>query len=115
MVAKPSAKAKKSTGATPTGETASSGKGDDDDQLKQPPVNKEQVLQRVSFEGLPIPSADIEEAVSQLLNIKYENLAQIFAHYCKLSECKTVRMATTLRLGACACVRSVYSACVGRR
>ena len=85
MVAKPSAKAKKSTGATPTGETASSGKGDDDDQLKQPPVNKEQVLQRVSFK-LPIPSADIEEAVSQLLNIKYENLAQIFAHYCKLSE-----------------------------
>ena len=69
-MAKPSAKAKKSTGATPTGETASSGKGDDDDQLKQPPVNKEQVLKRVSFEGLPIPSADIEEAVSQLLNIK---------------------------------------------
>jgi hypothetical protein len=102
MVAKPAAKpaGKKSSGPQPTGDTSSAGKGDDDDLLKHPPENKEQVLQRVSFEGLPVPSADIEEAVAQLLNIKYETLTQIFAHYCKMSECKNVKMATSLRLGA---------------
>ena len=104
MVAKPAAKpaGKKSSGPQPTGDASAAGKGgDDDDQLKHPPENKEQVLQRVSFEDLPVPSADIEEAVAQLLNIKYEVLTQIFAHYCKMSECKSVKMATSMRLGAC--------------
>lgn len=78
--------------AKPTG-------GDDEDTGSHPPDNKQEVLQRVSFSGLPSVSSDSEEAVAQLLNIKYETLAQIFAFYCKMSECATVKEATQLKLG----------------
>ena len=87
-----------STGtAKPTGAAADA---DAEAYKKQAPENKAQVLDKVTFsgfEGLPSPNVD---AIVQLLNIKYEELAQIFAHYCKMSECKTVKMATQLKLGA---------------
>lgn len=81
----------------PTGETRSQ---EDNDELSRAPENKQQVLLRVSFEGLPSPGPDADEAIAQLLNIKYEELTKIFAHYCKLSDCKTPWTATHLKLGA---------------
>ena len=81
----------------PTGETKSQ---EDNDELSRAPENKQQVLLRVSFEGLPSPGPDADEAIAQLLNIKYEELTKIFAHYCKLSDCKTTWTATHLKLGA---------------
>ena len=72
--------------------------GDDvDDTLSHPPKNKEQVLRRVNFSGLPTTS-DVQDAVMQLLALKYEQLVKIFAHYCKMSDCKSVKIATTLTL-----------------
>lgn len=64
------------------------------------PDNKAQVISRVSLVGLPTQSSDAEDAIIQLLNIKYETLTQIFAYYCKMSECETVEVATSLKLGA---------------
>ena len=64
------------------------------------PENKAQVISRVSLVGLPNQSADAEDAIIQLLNIKYEKLAQIFAYYGKMSECETVDVATRIKLGA---------------
>lgn len=59
------------------------------------PTNKEEALGQISFDGLPsCPSEDI----STLVGKKYEELVKIFAHYCKASECKTVEMATRMRL-----------------
>ena len=75
---------------------------DDTDERKgKAPETPAQVISLVSLEGLPCPSADVEEAIIQLLTIKYETLAQIFAHYCRASDCSTVKMATSLGLGVC--------------
>ena len=69
--------ARRSVKDSPTGETMDK---EDADELKRPPENKQQVLLRVNFEGLPSTGPDSDEAIAQLLNIKYETLVQIFAH-----------------------------------
>ena len=62
------------------------------------PQNKEEVLSQVNLEGLPhCPN----EQIIEIIKDKYENLVAVFIHYCKTSECKTLEMATRLRLGAC--------------
>lgn len=80
------------------GAVVKTGGGEETDTLARPPKNKEEVLQRVSFSGLPV-AGDTEDAIVQLLNIKYETLAQVFAHYSKATACKTVKIATQLHLG----------------
>lgn len=92
------AKSHRAAAAAPAA-AAGGGGGRDEERSDLPPANQAQVLSRVSLEGLPPQSADVEEAVVQLLNIKYETLAQVFAYYCKMSECDTVKTATRLKLG----------------
>ena len=61
----------------------------------EPPKTKEEALAQISFEGLP--SCATEEVVA-VMRDKYDTIAKVFAHYCKFSECKTVEMATRMRL-----------------
>ena len=93
---KPSAKSSANSGPAP----AKVKDKEPEVNLLKAPENQAQVLAQVSLDGLPCPSADVEEAIVQLLNVKYDTVAQIFAHYCRASECTTVQTATTLRLGA---------------
>ena len=95
---------KKPTGAnTPKPGAAAAAKKDDyeaapgdaDAVAKEAPKNKEEALAQISFEGLPSCDPD---AITAVLAKKYDELAKVFAHYCKFSECKTVEMATRLRL-----------------
>ena len=71
--------------------------GDEDGGNDKPPQNESQVLSRVALEGLPCPSTDTEAAIVQLLSIKYDQLAHVFAHYCRYSDCATVHAATRRR------------------
>ena len=98
--AKPTPKPRKSTAAK-EGPPAALARDDEKDSKEKAPENRDHVLALVSLEGLPLPSEDTEEAVVQLLNIKYEMLAEVFANYCKqspLADCKSVGQATSLKL-----------------
>lgn len=50
----------------------------------------------MSFDGLL--TCPTEEIIS-ILEGKYKTICKIFAHYCKYSECRTIEMATRIRLG----------------
>ena len=62
------------------------------------PQNKEEVLAQINLDGLPHCPND---QIIELVRDKYDTLVAVFIHYCKTSECKTLEMATRLRLGAC--------------
>lgn len=77
------------------------------------PKNKEEVLAQVNLDGLPHCPND---QILEILREKYETLVAVFIHYCKQSECKTLEMATRLRLGAQAtfiCRPTTFWHCVG--
>jgi hypothetical protein len=99
--AKPTSAGKKTPGANKKAGTVDTPKAGapsaDEGGALEPPKNKDEVLQRVSFEGLPNPPA---EQIVEILSKEYTRLVKIFAHYCKFSECATVEMATRIRLGA---------------
>lgn len=78
---------------------ADTAKAADPAETAKAPENQAQVVSRLNLEGLPKQSADAEEAVLQLVNIKYERLAQVFSHYCKASDCESVKAATRIKLG----------------
>ena len=61
----------------------------------EPPKNKEEALAQINFEGLP--SCPTEDVIN-IMKDKYETIVKIFAYYCKYSECKTIEMATRMRL-----------------
>ena len=69
----------------------------DEVQTFAPAKTKEEVLQQVSFDGLPV--ADPAQII-EILSGKYKQLIEVFAHCCKFSDCKTMEMATRCRLGA---------------
>ena len=66
------------------------------------PKNKEEVLAQVNLEGLP--NCPAEEIIT-ILRGKYEDLVKVFIYYCKFSDCKTMEVATRLKLGARAAPR----------
>ena len=61
------------------------------------PKNKDEVLAQINLDGLPHCPTD---QIIELVRDKYDVLVAVFIHYCKQSECKTLEMATRLRLGA---------------
>lgn len=107
MAPKPASASKPSPGKKPTsakkGESgttsivATTTEPTDEVQTFAPAKTKEEVLQQVSFDGLPV--ADPAQII-EILSGKYKQLIEVFAHCCKFSDCKTMEMATRCRLGA---------------
>ena len=67
------------------------------------PTSQAEALAQVSFDGLPTCP---QEEIIAILESKYDTICKIFAHYCKYSECKTIEMATRIRLGPSAAHRT---------
>ena len=96
--AKPTSSGKKSAKSKPgDSKPSADANADDVPTTLAAPKNKEEVLAQVNLEGLPnCPAAEI----ITILRSKYEDLVKVFIYYCKFSDCKTMEVATRLKLGA---------------
>ena len=93
---------KKSSDGKPVATPIAGAPASDDGVALAPPKNKEEVLNQLSFDGLPNPPVD---QIVDIVSKNYERLVKIFAHYCKFQDCKTIESATRCKLGEHHCLK----------